>query len=109
MRRVGRETCQREARLLEVLSWEAFEDYLGVAPIRPGRHRYRQNEAGGSLFFLNKGGTARILHSRPFLESYKKRREFFILIEKNFFTARAVRKQRKEWREHESNIEGRIK
>lgn len=48
MRRVGRETCQREAQMLEAFSWEAFEDYLGVAPIRPGRHRYRLNEAGGS-------------------------------------------------------------
>lgn len=55
MRRVGRETCQREAQMLEVLSWEAFEDYLGVAPIRSGRHRYRQNEAGGSLFFPQQG------------------------------------------------------
>lgn len=56
MRRVGRETCQREAHclvghraLLEVLSWEAFENYLGVAPIRPGGRRYRQNEAGKFL------------------------------------------------------------
>lgn len=55
MRRVGRETCQREAQVLEVLSWEAFEDYLGVALIRSGRHRYRQNEAGGRLVFPQKG------------------------------------------------------
>lgn len=46
MRRVGCETCQREAYLLEVPSWEAFENYLGVTPIRSGGHRYRQNEAG---------------------------------------------------------------
>ncbi len=36
MRRVRRGTCQRGAQLLEVLSWETFENYLGVAPIRSG-------------------------------------------------------------------------
>lgn len=46
MRRVGRGTCQREAQMLEVLSWETFEHYLGVALIRSGGRRYRQNEAG---------------------------------------------------------------
>ena len=30
--------------MLEASYWELIEDYLGVAPIQPGRHRYRHNE-----------------------------------------------------------------
>ena len=30
--------------MLEVPYWEAAENYLGAAPLRPGRHRYRHNE-----------------------------------------------------------------
>ena len=44
MRRVRREALQREAHMLEALYWEPAEDYLGVAPIKSGRHRYRRNE-----------------------------------------------------------------
>lgn len=30
--------------MLEVPYWEPAENYLGAAPIRPGRHRYRHNK-----------------------------------------------------------------
>ena len=32
--------------MLEVPYWEAAENYLGAAPIRPGRHRYRHKLSG---------------------------------------------------------------
>lgn len=55
--------------MLEAPSWEPFENYLGVAPIRSGGRRYRQNEAGcrWKSSDANKGGTARFIQSRPFL------------------------------------------
>ncbi len=49
----------RERWMLGTSYHKAMEDYLGVALIRSGRHRYRQeNEVAKVQALLNKGGTA---------------------------------------------------